>query len=562
MAMPQVQYNERGIPIFTVGGPQPVMPEPGEAGAAEIPTPSGKMVEFVGPAMEGETFKPTGLPPVETPSGKMVEFMPEIPLPSANKPSLSLGWKDAAMIPVGAAETGLSFATGALAQVPANIAASAMLPFTGAESAKSMQEKIMSALTYQPVSDIGQAGNQALGTLMSPITKGLDLTEKAGGFPLRLAIENAMFGLGFKGGAKAVGPKQIPSKIPSMEKMAIARELSDKYGLPTLPDTISPSVLAGPLTQTAKAFKGQIVPMFEKTHDFVWNQMEDIRTGFKDVAEQVDFLGTKGELYDASLMSLPEKFQLPSMKGWFDKKLTKLNDIEKTRALSKTETSLKGWIENIVGEGNEFTSKTISEINGKNPLDNSAKRSVKERMYQDLKKVEGGEAAAEAIKATNQEYRLTTLSRVVTSFINRVTVNVGEKTIIDPAAWKKNYQNFKINNVTKMPELIKKLDEMDKAINAFDVELGLYKEYSVKPDSGMLDKIMKGIAGASVLGVGGNLLNIPYSGAAVATGAGLLGAQRGATMAVKSAIKPGGMLRKGLAKPTFDLNRPSLKIGD
>lgn len=78
------------------------------------------------------------------------------------------------MAPVGALELGLEGVTGALASIPASIAygGAALARAAGADvDPASVQSRVRSALTYEPVSESAQAGEQALSNLVQTVAE-------------------------------------------------------------------------------------------------------------------------------------------------------------------------------------------------------------------------------------------------------------------------------------------------------------------------------------------------------------------------------------------------------
>jgi len=75
-------------------------------------------------------------------------------------------------------EPALTLATGALAEPAAGLAGLATLPFAGPEAAAGAVEATRQALTFQPPTEAGQAGLQAVGETLEPLTQAIQAAEE------------------------------------------------------------------------------------------------------------------------------------------------------------------------------------------------------------------------------------------------------------------------------------------------------------------------------------------------------------------------------------------------
>jgi len=415
-------------------------------------------------------------------------------------------------------------------------------------------------------------GQEAFGGEPSALQQGMELlsyTQK----PAELVKKN----LGYVPGEIAeqftnylLGRPMLKSKArpaPGTPTQMLARTVAEENKLPTLPTTVSDSFLAKKTEKIIGPFKNTISPVFEKVRDFINTKVDESNTKIKSVVdnitaefkttdEQVAFLGNKGAVYDSVLAQLPQNFEMPKLEMWLGKQIAKINEIEKKRGLNKKELEVRDFY-NFLYE-TPFGPSTISRINGANPMTKNAKISAKWRMHDDLKMVEGGEAVAEALKTTNKEYNLTSRSGVITNFLEKVTDKDGN---IDMNKWDRQYNNFRLRNVTKMSqEIMEQFAEIDKTVRErnlfktdmeamFKSELDMYEKYKNNPTPSMLDKIMGRIADYTMLGTGGAALFSNVIGWQPAmVGGGLLGLQQGSKMGARSAVKPTGSIHNMLLK--------------
>lgn len=425
------------------------------------------------------------------------------------------------------------------------------------------------------------SGQELFGGEPSPIQQGTEILS-ATGKPAQWVKENA----GYIPGEVAeqftnylMGRPLLKSKyfennkvLPTNEQL-YARSLANEHNLPVLPTTIASNPLAKAVSKITGPFKSTISPMFEKIRETIQGKtdeantqikgtIDNITSQFKTVDEQVAFKQAKGTIYDNVYSLLPESFELPDLKVWMSKEITKLKDTENKRPLSVAEANRLEFYERMHGK-ETFTPKDVELINGKqamdgdilvkNPMPDNKRITARFKMYGDLTGVENGELAIEALKKTNKEYSLTTRSRLVTSFLEKVSDAEGN---IDSNRWNRQYNNFKLNNATKMPkETMAYFENIDQMIrdrvqfksdmeNAFKAELQMYEQYKKNPPKSTFENVMDKVSGASLGVIGSSGMFPQYVGwKPAAIGAGILAAQKGMKGAAKSAVKPEGYLR-------------------
>lgn len=427
----------------------------------------------------------------------------------------------------------------AMYSIPAKVVRRATAaPFVGTERAEQLANETQQQLTVKPLTAGGEAAMQVLSSPFTILNSYLDEAGGAG-YLGKVGLETILAALPLKG-ITSIGGKQAPRQAPFTEKNLVARQVAEKYDLPAYPKTLSNKPA---LQGVVNAFQDKVVPLFEQTHNVVRDLVETVKEGYKTVDEQGNFLGTKGAKYDEAIAKLPETLEMPKLKEWMGKQITKLRDLQTKRALKQSETDLLAFYERV-HEGGTFTPQTISEINGKNPMTGNQKAAAKWRMYEDMKAVPNGDEALAMLKETNTEYGITTKSRIMTNFLDKVMSEEGR---VNPAKWNQLYNNFKLQNIAKMKDAFGPLDEVNEIVKSFGKELQDYNKYSKAPAPGGLEKALTGVASlAGVGGLGSAYLGVP-SALPLALSGLALGTKYIGGKVAKGASRSGKMKFKGEA---------------
>lgn len=113
---------------------------------------------------------------------------------------------------VGAAETGLSFLTGAVAEPISGLAGLLTMPFVGAERAAGIVKGTQEALTYKPKTKKGKQLSAGIGAVLGPVASGLQWLEEGAGE------------IGYRTGSEEVAA--LASAIPALAAELVGAKLA------------------------------------------------------------------------------------------------------------------------------------------------------------------------------------------------------------------------------------------------------------------------------------------------------------------------------------------------
>lgn len=475
-------------------------------------------------------------------------------LASQNKPSLSLG-RNIFEIPKGIAETGLTIATGALAQPISNLASSVALPFVGSEKAKQLQQTLMGNLTYQPESNFGQSAVQGLGLAMTPIDYGLQKVEDYGGYPARLAAENVMMVAGYKGGQKVSAPSK-PKTTLSRELVQKKIDLANEYGLTPLPSELTASTM-GNLAENVGSVPGLkqykeklIVDLTKKTHDVPRDMLVETGKQLEDPKTQATHKANLDKIYQDALSDIPQNMQevngikkdiggieLPV----FTQRLQDMLDGGLVKG--QPSKSLFTYLERVKENGGKWTRDDIDKLK-KNGGTSGLYRTLKDELYGDLTKA-GLEDTVSKLQEADAGTRFTYKSKAYNDFVNKVTdTDVQGNLFINPGKWTANYPSI-ISKLNKFhPDLVKQLEKINDIVTTFKDDIGIYRKSQMVKKTQM-EEAMKYLpfASSAITAISGEpLLAVP-----------ILGGYGAGALTVRSGLKPTGKLYRSAT--------PSLKLG-
>lgn len=284
--------------------------------------------------------------------------------------------------------------------------------------------------------------------------------------------------------------------------------------------------------------------------------LDEVSVKLKDKDTVRAFDEQKKVLYDTAINSIPDEIvQLPNVSTYLADNLA-----TNSKLSAKAQAAIIDLMKREKDQGG-FTKADINTLTASTEL-KAIKKPLKNTLFDDLESISPD--AVKAYRKADQEYKYTSKSKAFNDFREKVTVGIGSEEIIDPVAWKKNYESFRGKAKSYHPDLVKQLDKIDELVRIAKDDLGAYKEWKSMQGKGLERLAGTAIAGGSVIPA-----LSPYS-------LPIAGGVAGAGMLARSTQKPGGVINKALTNRTgemvpFELQtliemmkqkKPSLKIGE